>query len=106
MRPRWRRERDGEAHDKSLYSHAGTKEAREYEIELATFHEHFVSSKKAELQGLLNMFPDTASWTRRDSQASLCAFSRYLHVRQGLFLQSEALVKCRMYANAPAWPHE
>ena len=106
MRPRWRRERDGEAYDKSLYSHAGSKEAREYEIELATFHEHFVSSKKAELQGLLNMFPDTASWTRRDSQASLCAFSRYLHVRQGLFLQSEALVKCRMYANAPAWPHE
>ena len=106
MRPRWRRERDGEAHDKSLYSHAGTKEAREYEMELTTFHEHFVNSKKAELQGLLNMFPDTASWTRRDSQASLCAFSRYLQVRKGLLLQSEALVKCRMYTNAPAWPDE
>ena len=106
MRPRWRRERDGEAYNKALYSHAGTKEARQYEIELATFHGHFVSSKKAELQGLLNMFPGAPSWTRRDSQASLCAFSRYLHVRKGLFLQSEAPLKCRMYANAPTWPHE
>ena len=77
---------------------------REHEAELDTVHAHFMATAKVELEQLLQTFPAPRNWTRRDTQASLCAFSRYLHVRRSLLDPSVPLVKARIYANAPTWP--
>ena len=81
-----------------------TPAGREYEAELDTVHAHFMATAKVELEQLLQTFPAPRNWTRRDTQASLCAFSRYLHVRRSLLDPSVPLVKARIYANAPTWP--
>ena len=104
LRPRWQREHNGEAFEASLYSAVHTPAGREYEAELDTVHAHFMATAKVELEQLLQTFPAPRNWTRRDTQASLCAFSRYLHVRRSLLDPSVPLVKARIYANAPTWP--
>ena len=81
-----------------------TPAGREYEAELDTVHARFMAPAKVELEQLLQTFPAPRNWPRRDTLASLCAFSRYLHVRRSLLDPSVPLVAARIYAKAPTWP--
>ena len=104
MRPRWQRERDGEIMDRAVYADSKSQAAAAYKDDLAAFHAHFIRKNKKTLDDLQAMFPQPRKWLLRDSQSSLCAFSRYLKIRQAIVEPSTHLKACRMYDKVPTWP--
>ena len=90
--------------DRAVYADSKSQAAAAYKDDLAAFHAHFIRKNKKTLDDLQAMFPQPRKWLLRDSQSSLCAFSRYLKIRQAIVELSTHLKACRMYDKAPTWP--
>ena len=106
MRCRWQRQgRDGGSRVRALYTSCYSVTGVGYTEELADFHAQFIKRHRKKLSTLLSLFQKPRQWVLRDTQAALCAFARYMHVRQALLGAKGSTPAVRMYDRAPAWPH-